>query len=171
MKRILLLGKFVILWALFLNAQESATLRIGEVDVSGYNKGDKIIVPVYCDVHTGKIAAFQLYIAYDHSVLTFQKTSYINPKFQKDCIENNTENFWTANWMGDNIEEISLNQNEKIFELEFIYQGGQTDLEWETEQVVKDRVIVKGETMVINAIPEEFEVNLINGCVCNPEKE
>jgi len=171
MKRILLLGKFVILWALFLNAQELTTLRIGEIDVSGYNKGDKIVVPVYCDNLSDDIGALQLYITYDQSVLDYQKVSYIHPKIEEEWRDNNTENFWAAVWISMTRQTVFFNPGDKICELEFIYVGGQTDLVWGKENETIEGRIIKGETKIIDLNSQVFSLNLINGCVCNLEKE
>ena len=158
---------FLFLFSLVsLTMAQLISLKIESIDVTEVEIGDKISIPIYCEGLDGEIGSFQMYIEYDHDVLAYQSVSNINSEVKKNLKYNNTENFWAAVWISLSRETLNISPGTKLFELEFIYNGGETLLEFGKESILQDKRIVKGKTMFVTLDSTHFSLDPENGCVC-----
>lgn len=166
MKKVLLI--IVVLFGVIsLGAQEKMTLRLDNIDASKYQKGDEIVIAAYCDEITDVITGWQFYFQFTEEVMTYVELTYKNPAMEGEWINSSIGYLWSANWVDPNLKGVSLNSGDKLFELTFIYNGGTTDLTWSTESENIDGKLIFGETMVVDGKYKEYELKLVNGCVCN----
>lgn len=165
MKNLLIIFFFLFSFVFSAMAQ-SISLKIDSVNLEGIGIGDKISIPVYCENLEGEIAAYQMYIKYDHDVLTFQSVSEINPEVKSHFKDNNTETFWASVWLSPERETFVVSPGAKLFELEYIYNGGETILEFGEEDIVQNGRKVMGKTSFITLDHKSFLFLGKNGCVC-----
>jgi hypothetical protein len=165
MKKSLLLFGISLLFSITSIGQGEISLRIGDIDSRTLNPGDKVNVPVYCDNISGSIGGWQFYIHFDSNVLKFNKVINKHHVFQGDWFENVIGNLWAANWYDEALVGVEIGK-ELIFELEFEFLGGQSQITWSLKSEKEHDVLLGGETLVINMKAEAFKTELINGCVC-----
>jgi len=168
MKNVLLI---IVLFVAMLgvDAQEICALRIGTIDNSDLKQGDIISVPVYIDEVTQTVTLFQMYITFDQTVLKYISTKNIKSSFKEGWRDNLTENFFAAVYIDVNRDGKISDQIGKLFELEFKYIGGETELLFGTVTEVVDNVRVAGEVQLIGLDESILPVKLVNGCVCSSE--
>jgi hypothetical protein len=169
MKRIFLFAYLTLIIQIGLIAQGAITLRIDKINVKTLNPGDKVLVGVFCDNQTGGLGGFQLYIDFDRSVLEFKNSINKHPFFNIEWIENFSNCCYASNWLTLEKGGVNFKPGEKLFDLEFVYKGGETTLIWQKEQIIKEDRIVQGQTMFIDGQAMEKELKLIDGCVCKTE--
>lgn len=150
-------------------SQNSITLRVSETDISDKQVGDTLLISVFCDEVSDVIMGWQIYLLYDEDVIKYNSLDFKQSNMSGDWFENNIGNMWAANWLDPTFIGVGLFPGEKIFELVFIYLGGQTDITWGMESITEEGRIIKGETMVADGSVKPFKLNLINGCICNKE--
>jgi hypothetical protein len=80
MKKLIWIIFYVFIASMLVEAQNyTATIGIGEVNISGLNIGDEVVVPVKLIKKTGGLfSILQFYIEFDHSILKW-KGSYKDP--------------------------------------------------------------------------------------------
>lgn len=168
MKNVLLVIGLIVAM-LGVDAQEINALRIGTIDNSDLNPGDIISVPVYFDEVTQAVTLFQMYITFDQTVLKYVSTKNINASFEEGWRDNLTENFFAVVYIDINRNGKMSDQIGKLFELEFMYNGGETELLFGTVTKVEDNVRVTGETQLMGTNESILPIKLVNGCVCSTE--
>ena len=166
MKNIFINFLFIFTLASLATAQ-SISLKMGSVNLEKIEIGDKVSVPVYCQNIEGKVGTFQMYIEYDHDVLTYQKVNITNPDIKDNLKYNNTENFWASVWISFTRQTLDIIPGSKLFELVFVYNGGESQLKFGNESILENKRIVKGETLFVTLDGTGFLLNVENGCVCN----
>lgn len=169
MRKLVLIIIIVLSGTIYLGAQETMTLRLNDIDASKYQKGDTIIVSAYCDEITDIITGWQFYFQFKEEVITYIGINYKIPVMEGEWINSSLGYLWSANWVDPKLVGVSINPGTKLFDLAFIYNGGTTDLAWTTESENVDGKMIFGETMVIDGKYKEFQVNLVNGCICTKD--
>ena len=147
-------------------SQESITLRISEIDVTEKSAGDTLLIPVYCDEVSDVITGWQFYLLFDENVIEYVKINFKQSDMIDDWFENSLGYMWAASWLDPTFKGIGLYPGEKIFELVFVYTGGNTKITWGMESISEEGKLVKGETMVVDGSFKPFELNLVSGCIC-----
>ena len=162
---------FVLISAIFfagvLFAQDKTSLTIEKINSTLLKPGDKITVPVYLQSPEKDLSSFQLYLKYDQEVLTYQKIDNVNPLIKDKWYDNHTPNFIAGLYLDDKRVGIHFDGYSHLFDVEFIYNGGQTDIKWDTESKIEDGVMYDGITkftVIDNKVDVPLELN--NGCVC-----
>jgi len=137
----------------FLYAQHFATIRIGNTNASSLSPGDSVYVPVYCDVVSQNAAhkSAQFQFEFDPTVLTWtgiaqgfigQQTGFWSFASFPGVFDALYFNFGLA---------VPLLPETKLFETIFIYQGGETMLNWVPEMTSM----------------QFFTLSLVDGCICD----
>jgi uncharacterized membrane protein len=165
--------KLLFILVLFISANlmysQTATIRLGDFDVTGLVPGDKVYVPIYVDAISspGDIITMQMFFAYDHSVLTWDGT-FANPL---NGVQNFHPNFpyGTPNgsWLfNDNGEVLGCLWDDAagahimpaggmFFEYKFTYHGGETTLQWSPDL-----------TELNDGNFNLYELTFVDGCAC-----
>jgi hypothetical protein len=162
---------FFLLLTVQVFSQQTATFEIGKLENEQLTIGDKIVIPVYCSQITDAITGWQIYIMWDKEVLKYKGLKKSTIAFQGSWFENNINNLFAANWLDPTFEGVKLSEGEKLFELEFIYLGGQSDVYWSMKEKKENNLLVEGETKFIAGDFKEFSCNLINGCICENKNQ
>jgi hypothetical protein len=63
--------------------------------------------------------------------------------------------------------EYLIESDDVLFQLAFLYQGGETDILWGRENETKGGLKLNGETKFLQISNDPIELNLKDGCVCN----
>ena len=150
-------------------SQESITLRVSEIDITDKLPGDTLYVSVFCDEVSDVIMGWQIYLLYDEDVLEYVSLNYKQTNMAGDWFENDLGYMWAANWLDPTFKGVSLYPGEKLFELAYVYLGGQTDINWGLEVINEGGKLIKGETMVADSKVKPFKLNLIKGCICKKD--
>jgi hypothetical protein len=166
MKELLSFLVLVIISTFQMYSQNSVALRIEKIDSKLLKPGETVIVGVYSEKKTDGIGGFQIYIEFDRSVLEFVNVLNKHTEFEKEWLSNNSDCCFAANWLTLEKGGLVLIAGEKLFDLEFTYMGGETNIDWQFEQIIKDNKITQGQTMFIDSQAKEIELELKNGCVC-----
>ena len=74
--------------------------------------------------------------------------------------------FYAALFTDKSRKGILLNGEELLCELIFIYNGGETTLEFGTEEIRKEGKLYEGKTLFTDIDNNDIDFTLINGCVC-----
>lgn len=184
MKKLLLSFTLIIL-SFYLSASD-ITLRVGDCDLTGYEPGDKVYIPITIDAITPgeEIGGWQLFIWHNETIITWDGTTsnpypginYLNPLFPMSAaavFNVNPGSEFVYLW-GDGSAFANLTGYTfpvTIVELIFTYHGGlnpgeSSPLIWGTQGKYKDNLSGKGTTEVFTW--EEFDyfyLTLINGSV------
>ena len=176
----------VVVFAVFIlntlayNQTYTATLAIDNVDISNLNQGDEIVIPVKLVKKSGgKIVGFQLFIEYDHSIITW-KGSHENPLngiinfhmnlpyLKQNWLFNDNGIFLAVSWSDDTSPGIEILDGEILFEYIFTYNGGlnkneELELVWGTTFQQEEGKVVRGETEMYSDLFDNYELTLING--------
>ena len=166
MKKLLLIVLLLLIGLKNFSQSESISFRLDAIDISRYEIGDTLYISCYCDDISDDITGWQIYFLFDTEVLSYIGIKYKQSQMTGNWYENCIGNMWAANWLDPTFKGIELFDGEKLFELTFIYNGGETNLSWSRETINESGKLVKGETMVIDTKFKPFELNLIDGCVC-----
>jgi hypothetical protein len=171
--------------ALFAFSQNnSITLEVGEVRVKNMKPGDDIRVPVILSEKSGGLlAAFQLFIGFDHSLLTWKGT-WENPMPGIININENTpynETSWVINdngsqmvavWDDPNFNGIDMKNGDIFFEVVFTYKGGLAEgasspMVWGDYYEDVEGKLMKGKTEIYDENLLNFNLTFINGGLKN----
>jgi hypothetical protein len=160
----------------------NATLAIDEVNISDLKPGDEVIVPVrLVEKSGGKFIGFQLFVGFDHNVLSWKGTAEnpvpgiktLNPKisFQNSSwIFNDNGNQMAAIWTPPGFDGLEIGNGELLFEYIFTYLGGlnpgdESPLIWgDTFEMTEGRV-TKGPTEMVSELVDNYVLKLINGSI------
>jgi hypothetical protein len=186
MKNILLLGIVFILGLGFVRSQslQHATISIDKVSVATCKQGDKIIVPVrLIEKSDGLISGFQLFIEFDHTLLTWKgtwenpeagiiKINEATPYNANDWLFNDNSKQVVGIWIDPSFKGVNIKANEVIFEVVFIYNGGllsggTSKLSWGRTLEQMDGKVVRGNTEMFSDSLQYFELELIDGALVN----
>jgi len=148
-----------------MSGQDYAVLRYGSKNSSYLSVGDTVLVPVYCDDITNSLfLGLEISLGYDQSVLSWLGDSY-NPEpgltgfnavfpynpanwnFQID------DEGIKSYWIDPMLQGVSLNSGDILFNFVFIYQGGETPLNF-----IPDSYI---------GYQWQFNTYLFDGCICD----
>jgi len=125
MKRVFL--TFTLL-AIVLLSQAQIVVKIGNVD--GAEPGSIVQVPVSVSGMNGNsggtpVTAIELHIQFPSANLTYDTTLYfsaLTPSSQ--WFFGNTPDEYSTNWIEPNLQPLSIPDNEVLFEISFLYSGG-----------------------------------------------
>ncbi|MCF8369966.1 MAG: hypothetical protein K9G76_13070 [Bacteroidales bacterium] len=156
----------VLFFSLGSMAQE-LSLSIEKKNSAEFKKGDKVVIGVFATTQTKPIGGFQLYIQYDNEILSYSDVLNKHSAFSKEWVSNDNTRFFSANWLTLDPKGLTFKKGDKLFDLEFTYLGGETDLIWQTKQKIDNGSLVQGETMFIDTQAGIITLELINGCFCN----
>jgi len=160
---------FTILAIVFITSlswAQSLKLSIDNINSSEINLGDTISVNLHIDKYPQTISSFQMYILFDQSVLKYVETKDVNKLFKATWRDNLTVNFFVGLFLDFTKKGFVVENDEDICELVFVYQGGETDLVWCTEDETKEGIKIKGKTKFLNSKNEHIVLELVDGCVC-----
>ena len=185
MNRYIVLGLFLFcLMGIGFSQEGKLTLSIGEVKVAKLNPGDKVIVPITLNNESGiKIVGMQLFVGFDHNILTWDGTMS-NPtpgiqNFNENCPYSSSEWMFNDNgnqmgalWNEPSISAIAFNGSNILFEYIFTYKGGigkgeTSQLIWGKEYKDMDGRLVLGKTEVYDGDLKPIDINLVDGKLIN----
>jgi uncharacterized membrane protein len=175
----LLLSIGLILYSAIMFAQSTATLSFGSTDLTGYNPGDKVYVPINCDAITPPATSgFQFFIEFDHTVLSWDGST-ANPlpgaqNFHPNIQYNSSEWLFFDNgvslgcsFLDNNFLSRNINSGETFLVYVFTYLGGETELVWQlSDKGNQTYKFGKGVTEMYDENFEYFDLTLIDGCAC-----
>lgn len=159
----------VSLIGLYLSGQETVTLSIDKVDTQSLSKGDTVSVKIYLDQTSFVLSSFQMYMNYDPTVLKYNKTKQVNGHFAKNWHDNNNIGLYAGVYIDMARAGFKVSEKFIICEIEFIYQGGNTDLTFGTENEREGDVLKNGQTKLADLSNSTVPLNYISGCVCSFE--
>lgn len=116
-------------------------------DVIQVPPGDTVYAPIvlsgFSDSATTSLLAIEFYIAFDGNVLTYNSIENINPIFGEidwffsDSAITNTNERLAANWVEPTfINNLEIPDGTMLFELMFIYSGGESVLDFDEDASV-----------------------------------
>lgn len=160
----------------------TATLAIDDLDITGLNSGDAVIVPVrMVEKSGGMIAGFQLFIGFDHTYLGWNGTSetplkgiqnvHTNLKYSPgDWVFNDNGKQFVAIWIDPALTGVELRNGDVIAEFIFNYKGGlqpgeKSLLTWGDTYEVNEGIVEKGPTEITSELFDIFVLKYINGSV------
>lgn len=147
-------------------SQGKTVLSIKNVNTDKLKTGDHIAVQLFLESSEKRLSSFQMYLKYDQDVLTYKEIKNVNSLIKNSWFDNQTPNFIAALYF-DNIQKgIHFEGKQLLCEVEFIYNGGETDIQWGTESKIVDGVMFMGITKFTNIEKTDIKPELINGCVC-----
>jgi len=146
---------------------QQLNLSIDEINSSDFKVGDTVFVNVNIEKFHIPISSFQVYLKFDQSVLKYIETRDVMELFEKSWRDNITESFYIALFIDLNKMEYIIENDDVLFQLAFIYQGGETDILWGRENKTKDGLKLNGQTKFLQINNDPIELNLKDGCVCN----
>lgn len=164
---------------------QTATLRVGDVDLTGVAVGGDVIIPLYVDeIDDGTIFTMQYFIGFDHAVLTW-KGSFANPltgiqNFHPNFPYGTPNGAWLFNDNGTELvslwDDASMfhtmpSPDQVFYEMIFTYNGGLTPgvpspLVWGTSGKDVGGKYVKGTTEMYDQNFSQYALTLIDGSVC-----
>lgn len=147
-------------------SQNNTVLSIENVNSDDLKLDDQITVHVYLECPLKDLSSFQLYLKYDQKVLDYQKITNVNPIIKDSWFDNHTPNFIAALYLDSKQMGIYIEGKQLLFDVEFIYKGGQTTIDWGTESKIEDGVMFMGETKFTRIEKTEVILNLKSACVC-----
>jgi hypothetical protein len=148
-----------------MSGQDYAVLRYGSKNSSYLSVGDTVLVPVYCDDITNSLfLGLEISLGYNQSVLTWLGDSYnpepgltgFNPVFPYNPANWNfqiDDEGIKSYWIDPMLQGVSLNSGDILFNFVFIYQGGETPLNF-----IQDSYI---------GYQWQFNTYLFDGCICD----
>lgn len=183
--------KFLLIIGLLISAnmifaQSTATLRVGSTDASGLTPGDKVYVPLIVDdISAGSlIIGFDLFVAFDHTVLSWDGTNpdplpgvqSIHPNMPytpSDWLFNDNGEEIIALWYDPDYSGELVNPGESFFTYVFTYLGGETDLTWGVDVDASSgfdpgKGLEKGNTAMWDQNFLDFNLTLVDGSVSVP---
>lgn len=180
MKKVVLLVSLLMLAFACIAQNYTATIAIGEVDISKLEPGDDVIVPVkFIEKSGGKITTFQLFIGFDHSILQWKGTweepqpGIINvhknmPYNNTSWLFNDNGNQMVALWEDLNLVGIDIENGSIFFEIVFTYKGGvsagmTSDFIWGDFYEEVNGNYVNGKTEIWDENVNSFNLTMING--------
>ena len=169
MKKLFVLTILVCGITIYGYSQEVNILRVEKINTQNLTRGDIVTIGIYIDTYAEKIGALQLYLEYDRKVLDFAQDVNIHPEMASEWMSNDSEHFYASNWLTTEPKGVKFVEGDKLFDLEFKYLGGETDITWQTEQIVEDGKVVNGSTLMYNSSGELLPLTLMPGCVCATE--
>lgn len=178
---------FILLISVKIIFAQTATLRIGDVDLTNITVNGLVIVPVYVDaIDDGTVYTLQFFIGYDHNILDW------NCQLLLPCVQNFHSNFpygtTNGSWMfNDNGLELVVLWDDpanyhtmpspppvqKWFELLYVYKGGLapgavSPLVWSVFESGSINNTAKGPTEMYDQNFSQYNLTLINGSVQAP---
>jgi len=141
-------------------------LSIDKINSSELKVGDTVSVNLHIEKYPQTISSFQMYILFDQAVLKYIETKHVNKLFKATWRDNITVNFFVGLFLDFTKQGFNVENDERICEIVFVYQGGETDLVWCAEDETKDGVKIKGKTKFLNSKNEHIDLVLVDGCVC-----
>jgi hypothetical protein len=151
-------------------AQQVPTLEIARINSSELSIGDTVRVDLHIKSAGYELSSFQMFVMYNSDVLKLLFVDQINENFKSNWHDNKTELFYAAVFADMNRGGILLKEEELLCELVFIYKGGETNLEWGTEEIRRDGTLYEGKTIFTDLDNNDIDFTLINGCVCKIKK-
>jgi hypothetical protein len=185
MRRIVVFISVVVLLSVEAFSQNySATLAVGEVNVKQLKPGDDLIVPVILKEKSGgRLATFQLFIGFDHNLLSWKGTwedplpgirnfNVNMPYSSASWVINDNGNQMVAVWDDPNFKGVDMKNGEVFFEIVFTYKGGLTAgaksiLNWgDTYEDIEGK-LVRGKTELYDEDLKNFTLTTIDGILNN----
>lgn len=183
-KIIVLIFLLIAISVVSMSQNYTATVAVGDVNLSKLKPGDDVIVPVKLKEKSGGlIATFQLFIGFDHSLLTWKGT-WENPQpgiknIHKNMpyssaawVINDNGNQMVAVWDDPNFKGVEMKNGDVFFEIIFTYKGGLADgansvMNWgDTYEDIEGK-LVRGKTEIYDEGLKNFTLTMINGTIKN----
>jgi hypothetical protein len=185
MKKIIVLCSLLTIIVISAIAQNnSITVAVGDINVSGLKPGDDVSVPVKMVKKSGgKLAVFQIFIDFDHTLLSWKgtweapltgiKNIHKNMPYREDAwLFNDNGSQMVAVWDDPNFTGIDVNDGDVLYEIMFTYKGGLTVgnsslFKWGDTYEDVDGKLLRGKTEFYDDSSNTFILNTINGSIKN----
>jgi len=136
-------------------------ITVGDVDVTGLNAGDPVVVPVTMVAHDDLVMGWEFYILFDDTYLSWapgflQNQTPLFPGGWFEGINDAGGGMWefAANWLDPFFSGVDVPDGTLLFELHLTYDGGlsgASPLTWNYSKKEVSNFQVKGVTAVVNS--------------------
>lgn len=145
---------------------QQLNVSIDKINSNSLKVGDTVLINLNVEQYLQPISSFQIFFEFDQNVLDFVKTKNVNDLFSSQWRDNINENYFVGLYIDYNKVGLTIDNDDIICQLQFVYKGGDSDLSWSRSTDNKENSKVKGITKFLNSQNEPIDLNLIDGCVC-----